>query len=152
MVTECIYGRKKRVGRESDTPGGFTRVIQSRLPVSKRKKREKKKRGSGGRKKKHQPARQKQEGGKGRTYLPLNEPPSFLSPSCLFSSLSLFTLHFTYTLNLCQWLLCPPLTPSYDTPPSFFFKFSPSHHTLPICLTQTCFPGPAIHRYGIHQQ
>ena len=34
----------------------------------------------------------------------------------------------------------------------FFFYFSLSHHPLPICLTQTCFPGPAIHRYRIHQQ
>lgn len=67
---------EKGVEREGDTPGGFTRVIQSRLPVSKKE-------GKG--KKKHQLARQKQEGKKGEVYLPLNEPPSFLSPACDFS-------------------------------------------------------------------
>lgn len=62
-------------------------MIQSRLPVSKKE-------GKG--KKKHQLARQKQEGKKGELYLPLNEPLSFLSPSCDFPSLfppSLFHLY-----------------------------------------------------------
>lgn len=89
MVTECIYGRKKGVRREGDTPGGFTRVIQSRLPVSK-------KRGEG---KKPQPARQKQEGKKGELHLPQNEPPTFLSPSCDFS-LSFRSLCYAHILNL----------------------------------------------------
>lgn len=123
-------GKKGVEEREGNTPGGFTRVIQSRLPASKKE-------GKG--KKKHGLARQKQEGKKGELYLPPNEPPSFLSPSCDFSlSFSSLPLCFTYILNRSHSL-------------SLFF-FAPSHHPLPICLTQTCFPGPAILRYRIHQQ
>lgn len=61
----------------------------------------------------------------------------FSLPPVIFPLFSL-PLCFTYILNLSHSL-------------SFLF-FSLSHHPLPICLTQTCFPRPAIHRYRIHQQ
>lgn len=117
---------------EGDTPGGFTRVIQSRLPVSKKKK-ERGREGERGKERKNinQPVKNKR-GEKGELYLPPNEPPSFLSPSCLlffFSCLCSLTLCLTYTLNLCQSLffcffLIPPPPP--PTPTSLPIILSPS--------------------------
>lgn len=82
----------------------------------------------------------KTRGKKGRS-LSSPEWASLFSLSCLwFFPLFSLPLCFTYRyiLNLCHSR-------------SFLF-FSLSHHPLPICLIQTCFPGPAIHRYRIHQQ
>lgn len=81
--------------REGDAPGGFTRV-QSRLPVSKKRRKGEKK---------HQLGRQKQEGKKGELYLPLNEPPSFLSPSYDFSLFSLPLFHLSL-LKLSHSCVC----------------------------------------------
>lgn len=111
--------------REGDTPGGFTRVIQSRLPASKKE-------GKG--KKKHGLARQKQEGKKGELYLPLNEPPSFLSPSCDFSlSFSSLPLCFTYILNRSHSLSFPSL---------FFCSLSSSspHLSHSDMFSRACHP------------
>lgn len=69
MVTECIYGRKKRVGGESDTPGGFTRVIQSRLPVSKKEKKGEKKKERERGKEKTSTSPSKTRGGKRENFI-----------------------------------------------------------------------------------
>lgn len=118
-------GKKGVEEREGDTPGGFTRVIQSRLPASKKE-------GKG--KKKHGLARQKQEGKKGELYLPLNEPPSFLSPSCDFSlSFSSLPLCFTYILNRSHSLSFPSL---------FFCSLSSSspHLSHSDMFSRACHP------------
>lgn len=86
--------------REGDTPGGFTRVSQSRLPVSKKER---------GGKKKTWIGPSKTRGKKGGTLSsPLNEPLSFLSSSCdfsLFFSRCLFHL-FLIPVSLVFFLLC----------------------------------------------
>lgn len=128
----AYMGGKRGVGREGDTPGGFTRVIQSRLPLSKKSREGKEKTSTG---------LSKTRGKKGRT-LSSPEWASLFSLSLLFL-FSPFLSHFypkSFSFSLISVFL------------SFFFMFSLSHHPLPIRLTQTCFPGPAIHRYRIHQQ
>lgn len=99
------------VGREGNTPGGFTREIQSPLPVSKKKKRRE------GRERKNINWSVKNKGGKGELYLPLYEPPlpnpfcespHFL-PLCflLYSKpcLSRFFFHSVF-LNFSFFLFC----------------------------------------------
>lgn len=118
---------EKGVRGEGDTPGGFTRAIQSRLPVLKKKEVKGKNL--------NWPVKNKRE--KRENFIfPLQSPPLFSLPPVIFPS-----------------LFAPSLFCSY--PKSFSFSllsFLYYHHPLLICHTQTCFPGPAIHRYCIHQQ
>lgn len=137
-------GGKKRVGREGDTPGGFTRVIQSRLPVSKRKKRRKKKeRERGERKNINQPVKNKR-GEKGELYLPPNEPPSFLSPSCLFFlSSSVHSLFHLYPKSLSIAVVPPPHRPSpLHRPPLSSLNFLPPIILSPSVSLRHVFQGP----------
>lgn len=81
---------EKGVRREGDTPGGFTRAIQSRLPVSKKKKwREK-----------TSTAASKTRGKKGRTLSSPKRAPHFSLSLLWFFPLFLLPLCFAHILNL----------------------------------------------------
>lgn len=144
MVTECIYGRKKE-GRKG---GRHTRWFHSGDPVStacvkKKKKGGKKKRGSGG-KEKTSTSPSKTRGGKRENFIfPRMSLPLFSLPPAFFSSLPLFTLCFTYTLNLCQSLLCPPHRPSpLHPPPLSSLNFLPPIILSPSVSLRHVFQGP----------
>lgn len=146
MVTECMYGRKKSCRKGVRHTRWFHSgdpVLTARVKKGGKKEKEKEKSERVKKKKKHLPAHQKQKGGE--LYLPLNEPLYFLSTSCAF--FRSYSVHSRFYLCPQSLSIAVMRTPHPPTP-----QFSPSHHTLPICLTQTCFPGPAIHRYGVHQQ
>lgn len=125
-------------GKGGRKGGRHTRWFNSGDPVSTacvKKRREGKEKTSTG------PS--KTRGKKGELYLPLNEPPSFLSPSCDFPSVLSLSL-----------ALCFPLYPKSFKFSSFSFSFLSLSFSL-ISLSPSVslsFPKPAIHRYRIHQQ